>query len=202
LALAVLVLSGCAIGAGTTTVGIWRPQRVVDTQVCVRSQPGPCERSIEVGHDMPARSFAGGVFSWFNPGYMRMSGGRNLFALDSHYEYLRGRGGVALGARIGGNVAIASGDTGLFAVPLTVVGHWGYPRYSLYGGAGYTPYATTKDSAGMTATRHGFNALGGARVLLKATRSVRMTASVDLLHHEFWGGVRATSATFAIGLHF
>jgi hypothetical protein len=200
-----LCLGGCAIGAGTSTVGIWRPQRVVDAQVCVRKQGTGCERIVDVGRDMPARSFGGGLFSWFNPGYLVMTSdgqAKHMFVMDSHYEYLRGRGGLALGGRIGANIAIGSQETSLFTLPLTAVGYWGYPRYSLYGGPGYTPYAVQKTGTDMSTNLHGFHVMGGGRALLNSTRSVRMTANIDVFHHRMLQGVTATSATFAIGLHF
>lgn len=198
-----LAVSGCAIGAGTSTVGIWRPQRVVDTQVCVQEKPGTCTRSVEVARDIPARSFGGGVFAWFNPGYLRLggdAGSRSMFVADSHYEYLRGRGGVAVGGRIGANMALGS-DRSLLTVPVTVVGHWGYPRVSVYAGVGYTPYARLRMDGDPATTLRGFHMLAGARALLRANRSSRMTTSIDLFQY-FLQGVVATSATTAICLHF
>ena len=49
---------------------------------------------------------------------------------------------------------------------------------------------------------HGVNALLGVRALVKGNRSSRLTVSVDLLHHQFFQGVAATTASYNIGLHF
>lgn len=205
-ALALLVvLSGCAIGAGTSTVGIWRPKRVVDTDVCIEDQPGHCAQQVEVARDLPERSFGGGLFSWFDPGYMHLDGTANdpnRFALDSHYEYLRGRGGLGAGVRVGANIAIGS-DSTLFAFPVTAVGHWGYERFSLYAGPGYTPYAEDKFSKGQmktTSESHGFHVLAGARVLLRAGRQYQVTASTDVFR-QYLEGVVATSVTAGFGIH-
>lgn len=196
-----LVLTGCTVGAGTSTVGIWRPKRVVDTEVCIQEQPGRCTRTTEVARDLPERSFGGGLFSWFNPGYMRVDGATRApdrFALDSHYEYLRGRGGLGLGARIGANIALGS-DAMLFTLPVTLVGHWGFERFSVYGGPGYTPYAT--DRLGMASIeRRGFHVMAGGRVLLKAGRQTQLTASVDTFR-QYLDGMVATSVTAAFGIH-
>jgi len=204
-ALALVALSGCAVGAGTSTVGIWRPKRVVDTTVCIEDAPGHCAQTVEVARDLPERSFGGGLFSWFNPGYMRVDGaavGANRFAMDSHYEYLRGRGGLGVGLRIGGNVAIGS-DSMLYAFPVTLVGHWGFDRWSIYAGPGYTPYAGEKETMGPTTTttsHTGFNLLAGGRVLLRAGRSNQLTLSTDVFR-QYLDGVTATSVTAAFGIH-
>jgi len=204
--LVAVAASGCAIGAGTSTVGIWRPKRVVDTEVCIEETPGRCARTTLVARDVPARSFGGGLVSWFNPGYVQVrgsDGGAHRFALDSHVEYLRGRGAFALGVRVGANIGFGLHDL-LFAMPVSVVGHWGYPRFSLYGGTGYTPYAVdrvTVADTSMSTRLHGFHVMGGGRVLLRAGRANQMTAGIDVFR-QYLGGVVATSATAAIGLHF
>ncbi len=205
-ALVALAASGCAIGAGTSTVGIWRPKRVVDTEVCIEETPGRCSRTVQVARDVPARSFGGGLVSWFNPGYLHVRGSEGAahrFALDSHVEYLRGRGPFALGVRVGANIGFALHDL-LFAMPVSLVGHWGYPRFSLYGGTGYTPYAVDRVAVGdlgMSTQLHGLNVMGGGRVLLRAGRANQMTASIDMFR-QYLQGVVATSVTAAIGLHF
>lgn len=203
-AFVLLLASGCAIGAGTSTVGIWRPKRVVDTEVCVQERGTTgCSRTTEVARDMPARSFGGGLVAWFNPGYMHLggdAGSRDLFVADSHYEYLRGRGGFALGGRLGANIAFGADKQMMFTMPVTAVGHWGFERFSLYGGAGYTPYALYKVEDAST-TLHGFHVMAGARYVVQPRRSTRLTSSVDVFQY-FLEGVVATSATTAIGLHF
>jgi hypothetical protein len=199
-------LAGCTVGAGTSTVGIWRPKRVVDTDVCIQDGGEQCTRTVQVARDLPERSFGGGLFSWFNPGYMRVSGaamGTDRFAIDSHYEYLRGRGGLGLGVRLGANIAVGSGAI-MYAMPVTLVGHWGFERFSLYAGPGYTPYAADKvNTTGNMTTeidRRGFHVMAGARVLLKAGRRFQLTSSVDVFR-QYLDDVVATSVTAAFGIH-
>lgn len=203
---AAVAATGCAIGAGTSTVGIWRPHRQIDTDVCIEDVPGRCTRTVQVARDLPARSFGGGLVSWFNPGYLHVAGGGGTtqrFALDSHVEYLRGRGQFALGVRVGANVGFSIHSV-LFTAPVTAVGHWGYPRFSLYGGAGYTPYAVNSVTVNdlKTSTQlHGFHVMGGGRVLLRAGRRYQMTTNIDVFRQYLQGTV-ATSITEAIGIHF
>lgn len=215
LVLALVTLGGCALGAGTSTVGIWRPTRVVDTDVCVEDGSDACTQTIEVARDLPERSFGGGLLSIFDPGYAYVSGGTagssHRFALESHYEYLRGRGGVALGLRVGANLALGGANvpaksptsTMLFTAPVTAVAHWGTERFSLYGGAGYTPYATEKiENADMTTSTQvrGFNMLAGGRAVLRTGRMYRLSFAIDVFR-QYLDSMVATSATAGFGLH-
>lgn len=201
-----LACAGCAISGGTATVGIWRPQRVVDTQVCIESSPGVCAKTLEVGREVPARSFAGGMFAWFNPGYAFVSGSdaRHRFVLNSQFDYLRGRGGFALGGRLGGNVAFGLNNL-LFTVPVSVLGYWGYPWASVYAGGGYTPYANesgSKDGETRMSTRlHGPHLLAGTRILLRTGRAFRMSTSAEVAR-QYLGDLTITSSTMNFGLHF
>lgn len=189
--------AGCAMSGGTATVGIWRPQRVVDTQVCIESSPGVCGKTLEVGRDVPARSFAGGMFGWFNPGYAFVSGSdvRHRFVLNSQFDYLRGRGSFALGGRLGGNVAFGRTNL-LFTVPVSMLGYWGNPAASVYAGGGYTPYASEE---GMRL--HGPHLLAGTRILLRTGRAFRMSTSAEV-SRQYLGDLTVTSSTMNIGLHF
>lgn len=207
LALCVVVaVSACSFGAGTSMVGVWRPQRRVDTEVCIEEAPGRCARTVQVARDVPARSFGGGLLSFFNPGYGRVSLGSktaNQFVIDNAYEYLRGRGGLALGVRVGAMLGL--GDSSYsFSMPVTVLGHWGYRAFSLYGGAGYTPFASTQVGPGEMdepTHGHGFNLLGGARVLLRTNRTNKLSSSVEIVHQAL-GDASITSVTSAFGIHF
>lgn len=206
LAMIALAGAGCAMSGGTATVGMWRPQRVVDTQVCIESSPGVCAKTLEVGRDVPARSFAGGMFAWFNPGYAFVSGSdaRHRFVLNSQIDYLRGRGGFALGGRVGGNLAFG-GNNLLFTVPVSVLGYWGYPWASVYAGGGYTPYATeaySDDGKTRMSTRsHGPHLIAGTRIVLRTGRAFRLSTSVEVAR-QYLGDLTITSSTMNIGLHF
>lgn len=208
-ALAMLVLTGCGVGGGTTTVGIWRPKHVVETEVCIRDRRDKCARTVEVAHDDPARSFAGFMLSWVLPGYMHLSGpdgASKLFVLDNHVEYLRGRGGAAVGLRVGYNFALGSGHS-VMDLPISVLGHLGGETWSVYAGPGYTPYFSDKadndDGVTTTTTTHqGFNLMAGGQLLLKRNRWSRLTANVALQQHFISGNIRAASASVGIGIHF
>ncbi len=197
---------GCVIGTETAMVGVWRPQRKVDTEVCIEEAPGRCTRTVQVARDLPARSFGGGTLGLFAPGYVHVANAaasRHRFALDTHYEYLRGRGPFALGVRVGGNLAIGS-DAQAFTLPVTLVGHWGGPRLSFYAGAGFTPvgreWATVNDVRTST-NLYGLNVLGGARALLRPGRTNQLTTSL-VLTHQALGDVSLTSVTAALGIDF
>jgi len=209
------LLGGCALGAGTSTVGIWRPHRDVDTDVCVQEGSDSCTRTIEVARDLPERSFGGGLIAVLNPGYAHVSGAMggtsHRFELDSHYEYLRGRGGVALGLRVGANLAFdlagapkkSPTSTMLTTLPVTAVAHWGTERFSVYGGAGYTPYATDEVTDGDTTTTRrisGFHVMAGSRAVLRTARSYRLSVAVEAFR-QYLDGMIATSATAGVGLH-
>jgi hypothetical protein len=208
IAASALVLAGttaCGISGGTANVGIWRPTREIDTVVCIEQAPGVCARTVEVGRDVPARSFAGGMFAWFNPGYMHVqgAGGAHRLALNSHYDYLRGRGAFALGGRIGGNIAFSSSHL-MFSFPTSVLGYWGTPGFSIYAGGGYT-YATDNryEDEDVVARQalHGLHALVGTRIVLRENRSTRLSVSLEGYRTHF-RALTATSATYNIGLHF
>ncbi|MBA3457354.1 MAG: hypothetical protein H0T42_30010, partial [Deltaproteobacteria bacterium] len=93
----------------------------------------------------------------------------------------------------------------LFAMPVSVVGYWGYPWASVYAGGGYTPYATEsatgEGAAGMSTRSHGPHLLAGTRILLRTGRSFRMSTSAEVAR-QFLGDMTITSGTMNIGLHF
>lgn len=204
-----LALTGCAIGGGTTTVGIWRAKHVVETVVCVRDQSNQCARTIELAHDDPPRSFGGLMMSWTNPGYMHLrvpdGGASNLLALDNHVEYLRGRGGAAVGLRVGYNFAVGSKHL-VMNLPISVLAHLGGGTWSVYGGPGYTPYFSDKIVSGngetaTTSTHQGFNLTAGCQVLLRHNRWSRLTANIALQEHLISDDTRSASVTVGIGIH-
>ena len=105
--LALATQCGCAVSAGSVNVGQWRAKRQVDTSVCFEAPSGSCKKTLEVGRESPTRSFGGGIVAWFNPGYLRASRAGEVTqaaAFNSSIEYLRGRGGFALGGRLGANL--------------------------------------------------------------------------------------------------
>jgi hypothetical protein len=204
---------GCALSAGSggTDVGRWRARQDVDTVVCVEAAaaPGKCDATMVVGRDTPARSFRGGTFSAFNTGYMRASRPGGLtegVTLDNSFEYVWGRGGLAVGGRLGANVGFATDlKTTYFTLPLSLIGHWGYPRWSVYAGGGGTPYAREKlPAAGDIASRRtlrGFHLLGGARVVVRRARVFQTSLGAEV-GRQWLGDVDLTTVTANVGLAF
>lgn len=204
--LLLLVVGGCALGGGTTTVGIWKPKHVVDTSVEI-AEPDRAPRTVEVARDYPERSFGGALVTMFNPGVLHVGGmpnATNLMAFSNNLEYLRGRGGFALGLRVGGDFNIGLHDL-VLDVPVNLLAHAGDDNWSLYGGPGFTWMEHEHSVGSMVATTDtytGFNVTAGGRVLLRESRAYRLSANVDVTRHWLSDGVSATSATAGLGAHF
>ena len=202
-ALAAGSISACAVGAGGSIVGEWRPRRVVESTACIESTPGACARVVEIGSIQPARSFGGGVVTFAAPGYAQIrSGGtvEHAFALDGSYEYLRGRGRFALAGRVGATLVLAS-DKSRVVVPVTLLGHVGGGWGSVFAGIGYAPLArTTRDGTG-TYSHDGIEALVGTRIVLKTSLGVHITVSPELRYQRV-GGATITALMANLGLHF
>ena len=202
--------AGCAVSAGTVNVGVWRAKREIDTKVCLEAASGGCAKTLEVGRDSPTRSFGGGMLSLFNPGYLRARRSDGTVtqgvAFSSSLEYLRGRGGFALGGRLGANLGsnfASQGRTNFFSMPFSVLGYWGYPLWSIYAGGGYTAYASAKTTMGDTSrteTLRGFHFVGGARVVLRSARSYRLSTSAEL-QQQYLGDTGLMTITGNLGLH-
>jgi hypothetical protein len=180
----------------------------VDTVVCFEDTAGACRKTLAVARDIPARSFAGGMVSFASPGYFRARSGDttvHALALNNSFDYLRGRGGFALGARVGANAATDFGRERhtFFSLPLSLLGYWGYPAFDLYAGGGYTPYASVKtrrDDTASRRTRQGFQLLVGARVVLRSARNFRISAGLEG-QQQFLNDASWTSVTGNLGLH-
>lgn len=215
-----LGLTGCTMGGGTTTVGIWRAKRQVDTEVCIQSKPDTCDREVTVARESPERSFGGFVVSWLNIGYARLMDdrGRSAFAFNNYLEYLRGRGGLGLGLRAGFNFMVTDvggsaenaddaeddeAGPGMISVPVSLVGHLGWDRVSFYAGGGYTYADGAYGVDGMLvedSAMHGLNVLGGTRIVLRRGSFVQLSLNVDLSYQHF-SAVDTISATTSLGLH-
>jgi len=207
--LALATQDGCAVSAGSVNVGQWRPKRQVDTRVCFEAPSGGCQKTLEVGRDSPTRSYGGAIVAWFNPGYLRASRAgvvTQAAAFNSSVEYLRGRGGFALGGRLGANLGSNfknQGGTTFFSLPLSGLAYWGYPLWSIYVGGGYTAYASAKTTLGdssRTETWRGFHLLGGTRLVLKSARNFRLSTSAEL-EQQFLEGTRLMTITGNVGIH-
>lgn len=194
----IVACAGCAISSNTMLVGSAREHRDVDTIVCVETRPGICDRTVEVGRVTPARSFGGGgVVVPIGYAHVRGAPDSARLAAGIHAEYLRGRGGLAIGGRAGLNGFVGDSER-MWSVPLTALGYWGVPAFSLFAGGGYTPLARVEGSMDFL---HGPNVLAGARfIVLSAASGERATASVELSYTAL-GELDIITATFGLGLH-
>ena len=214
-ALVLLALSGCAVGGSSSMVGRWRARRIVDSTACVQTQaPGAgCEKLITIGRDLPARRFSSLMFVFPASGYMQQRGGGEVehgAAFDSYFEYVRGRGRFALGARIGAEAATGFGDKLYFLAPVSVVGHAGGLWGSVYVGGGYAPVALQQQYVGEGEMRttlpaeyhhNSVHAFAGTRFWLRRTLERGLSFNPELRVQTF-GDATLTSLSGNIGLHF
>lgn len=74
----------------------------------------------------------------------------SAFVLDGSFEYLRGRGRFALGARIG--LTLVDGQQHSWLVmPVTAMAYWGGAWGTVFAGVGYAPLATVS-AVGLSTT--------------------------------------------------
>ncbi|HEY6178660.1 MAG TPA: hypothetical protein VIX73_29620 [Kofleriaceae bacterium] len=227
-ALAILVLaSACTVGGSTSMVGRWRARRIIDSTACVqRRAPAAapegaqapsadrCEKLISIGRDVPERSFSSGALTFPATGYMQQRGpdgyvGHGV-ALNSYFEYLRGRGGLAIGGRVGAQVSNGFNDRLYLLMPISVVAHAGGLWGSVYAGAGYSPVALAQQYVGqgdMKTTlpavyyHNSLHAFVGTRFWLMRFLERGLSFSPEF-RVETFGDSTLTSLTGNIGLHF
>jgi hypothetical protein len=215
--LPLIFATGCMVGGSTSMVGRYGARRIVDSTACLQSQApgGGCQKVVTIGREVPPRKFDSLSFTFVSSGYMQQRGGDDVghgLALSSHFEYVRGRGGFAIGGRIGGNVASGfSNDTGrklYFLVPVSVVAHLGDYWGSIYAGAGYSPVALEQQYVHGTemvlpAEYHynSVHAFVGTRFWLKRTLERGFSFSPELRVDRF-GDSTLFSMTGNIGIHF
>lgn len=199
-----VAISGCAVGAGGSAVGVYRAKRVVDTTACIESSPGVCAKTIDIGTDQPARSFGGGIFTFSAPGYARISGNgmaENAFVLDGSYEYLRGRGGFAVGGRVGLTLLDGAQHSWL-TLPVTAMGYYGGRWGSLYAGAGYAPLVAVSAANMPTVNEHdGVEGLFGTRIYLSNSLGRFMSVSPEVRYQRA-GGASILSSVVSLCVHF
>lgn len=199
-----IVFTGCAVGAGGSTVGEWRAKRVVESTVCIETSPGVCAKTIEIGSEQPPRSFGGGIFTFAAPGYAHAQThgmSESAFVLDGSYEYLRGRGPFAIGARVG--LTLVDGQQHTWIVmPVTAMGYWGGAWGSLFAGVGYAPLAKVSAIGSDSTYEHdGVEALVGTRIILRDTLGRSISFSPEL-RYQLVGDSTLVSAVGSLGLHF
>jgi len=213
-AVCALLASGCAVGGSSSVVGRWRARRVVDSTACLQSQApgGGCEKLITIGRDLPARRFSSLSFVFPATGYMQARTAGEVghgVAFDSYFEYVRGRGGLALGARVGAEVGNGFGNRLFFLTPVSVVGHAGGLWGSVYAGAGYSPAAAEQQYTGneamptLPATWHhnSVHVFAGTRFWLRRTLERGFSFNPELRLESF-GAATLASLTVNTGIHF
>lgn len=219
---ALVALTGCAVGGSSSVVGRWRARRVVDSTACLRTSQAPgapaggagtCDKLITIGRDLPARRFSSLSFAFASPGYMQQRGDGYVghgVALNSYFEYVRGRGRFAIGGRVGGLVGNGFGDRLYFLVPVSVVAHAGGLWGSVYAGGGYSPLAVEQQYVGegemsmtLPAVYHNdsWHVFGGTRFWVTRTLERGLSFNPELRVDGFAGST-LTSLTANIGLHF
>ncbi len=203
-ALACLLLSGCAIGAGGSSVGEWRAKRVVESTACLETSPGVCGKTVVIGSDQPPRSFGGGIFTFSAPGYARAETrgtSESAFVLDGSFEYLRGRGPFALGARLG--LTLVDGQQHSWLVmPVTAMAYWGGAWGTVFAGVGYAPLAKVSAVGVSTTYEHdGIEALLGTRIILRETLGISISFSPEV-RYQLVGDSTLISVVGSLGLHF
>jgi hypothetical protein len=213
-AVLVALISGCSFGASSSVVGRWRGGRVVDSTACVKNNApgGGCDKLITIGRDLPDRKFTTMTLTFGALGYAQQRGDDDGvghgFTINSHLEYLYGRGGLAIGGRVGGNVATGFGERMFFVMPVSVVAHLGGAAGSLYVGAGYSPVASEQEATtmgeveGFRTTYHhdSFHAFAGTRFWILRNLERGLTFNPEL-RVETFGGSLLYSATANIGVH-
>jgi hypothetical protein len=130
-------------------------------------------------------------------------------ALNSYFEYIRGRGGLAIGGRIGAHVSNGFNDRLFLMTPISVVVHAGGLWGSVYGGAGYSPVALEQQYVGegdmrkaLPADLHhnSLHVFVGTRFWLKRTLERGFSFSPEF-RVETFGDSTLTSLTGNIGIH-
>jgi hypothetical protein len=225
--LIVVLASGCTMGGPSSVVGRWRARRIIDSTACVQNQtpgatpqggraPGAarCEKLMSIGRDIPARSFSSLAFTFPATGYMQQRGpdgyvGHGV-ALHSYFEYIRGRGGFAIGGRIGAQVGNGFHDRVFLVMPVSVVAHVGGLWGSVYGGAGYSPVALEQqyvDTGNMKTTlpaelhHNSVHVFVGTRFWCRRTLERGFSFNPEF-GVETFGESTLMSLTGNVGLHF
>jgi hypothetical protein len=213
LALLAIFASGCMVGGSSSMIGRWKARRVVDSTACVQNQApgGGCDKRIEIGRDVPARTFKTLTFTFPPVGYVqhRADGEvHHAMAIHTYFDYLVGRGGLAIGARAGAQIITATREGGTYMLPVTLLGHVGGMWGSVYAGVGYSPIAAEKAKqadpmAPVEYTYHhdSVHALIGTRFWLKRTLERGLSFSPELRADRLDGTLLA-GVTANFGLHF
>jgi hypothetical protein len=189
LALAVCLAGGCSFGAGSAYVGQWRARDEIEYRICVEDEAGRCTARKDVVSRVGARRFWGALVTYPAMGFATVSipGRRDAaFMMALSAEYLRGRGDLALGLRVGTNLQYGL-EHALQTFPVTALGHLGLSeRFAIYGGAGPSPHnrlvlGDRSDDVPDTRTTSwtGVQAVAGLRTVLSRAQETRIVVSLE-----------------------
>jgi hypothetical protein len=213
--IALAPLAACSIGAGSAYVGQWRPHEQVDFEACLQDEAGRCTDTKQVKSHVPGRRYWGVIAML--PGSMGISKATyqgessTLLRVEPSFEYLRGSGRWAIGARAGlvlesktgeGDLPEAERTPDLMSFPVTAVGRVSLlPRVSAHVGLGYSLYSTRGDEHAFVAGR----GLAGVQLALSKTHSesyIILTIEVDRMFIRLDEPYRSTGITGNLGLFF
>ncbi len=207
-----LALGACSFGFGSSYVGQWRARNEVDYEICIEDQAGNCTAQKTITTYRPARRYWG--FQMLFPALGIAQGAfgdkdDTAVRFELGAEYLRGRGNLAFGLRLG-EVLDAAGAYWFDAPMATAMGHLGLSdRFSAYAGLGGTPYARLSlDLPGTDEQKveHSYlagRALAGLQMVIAGNDETRFTLALegDTVMSRFEGtGFRSSSLTFQLGL--
>lgn len=223
IAVAVVALAGCSIGAGSAYVGQWRPREEIAAEVCRVEDAPPgtvidaplasgeprCRETKRVVHEVPGRRYWGAILAFPALGAARVGYRGDTTTevrVEPSFELLRGRGRWAYGVRASAVLDGRTQDDGeagiAGALAITGVGHLSLTEeLGVYGGVGYTPYAAVLGER----TALGARALAGVQLALQKTQGetfILINLELDRMYLELDDRYRSTGFTGNFGLFF
>jgi hypothetical protein len=200
-AVAMLGLTGCTIGAGSSFMGQWGPHDVPRFDACLVDDAGQCRDHKQVVTHVPERSFSGVVATLGEGGGASVTQGGDTTTrvrLAANLEYLRGTSRWAVGVRTG----VQTDTNAATAVPVVALGHLGLTdRIAIVAGGGYIPYAEQHGEQAAV----GVQGAAGVQLALSRVRSqnyLALTVEADTTWIDFARSYRSTGMVGSIGLFF
>jgi hypothetical protein len=208
-------LAGCSVGFGSAYVGQWRPHEHVDFEACLQDETGRCIDTKQVRTHVPGRKYWAVIATL--PGSMGGSKATyqgtstTLLRFEPSFEYVRGHGRWAIGARASLVYEAKTGEgelpqdqrhPQLASFPITAVGRVSLlPRLSAHAGLGYSLFSARGDERSAVAGR----GLAGVQLALSRTHSesfLVLTVEVDRMFVQLDEPYRSTGVTGNLGLFF
>lgn len=193
-----LALTACSFGFGSAYVGQWRPRTHVDVDACLVDDAGQCRDHKQIVTAEPARRFWGVIVPLPALGAAHIDhAGHTTTSVRAEpgLEILSGYGKLAWGVR--GSVLF---EDHTVATPITAIGHLSLsPRFGIYAGAGYSPYARIAgDHMPSETTALGGQVLAGAQIAL--ARALVLSLEADSTWLDVAGGYHSFGLTGQLGL--